>query len=521
MAKKWPPGCGRGALNAARRLRELQELADGAEIDLLVIGGGITGAGIALDAASRGLRVALVDRHDLAYGTSRFSSKLVHGGLRHLTDGDLGIARESARERRILMTRVAPHLVNAHPQMLPLLPGTTLRQRTAVRMGFLVNDLLRMLSRTSDDVLPRSRWIHTREVLTLAPAIQPNGLRGGLVSWDGQLADDARLVISLARTAATFGARILTRVSAHEVTGGSAILRDELSGEAFFTRPRAVVNATGVWAGDIDSTIRLRPTRGMHLILDGAVFGGLRASVIVPVPGASGRFVFALPAQLGRVYVGVTDDPHQGASAERPAEEEVDFILNTMSSVLARPLTKEHVLGVFTGLRTLFDTADTERTGDLGRKHVVQISDSGVVTVIGGKFTTYRKTAEDAVDTLLTYSSALEALEVGPSKTRGLALLGAATTAQLARVPAPPQLVARYGVEAVDIMELAGGDPRQLEPIAEGIDVCPAELYFAVHAEGALSVDDLLDRRTRIGLVRSDRERALPAAEQALDTAWH
>ncbi len=218
------------ALNDARRASELAALADGDMIDVLVIGGGITGVGIALDAVTRGLRVALVEKHDLAFGTSRWSSKLVHGGLRYLATGNVGIARRSAVERGILMTRNAPHLVSAMPQLVPLLPSMNTASRALVRLGFAAGDGLRRIAGTSSSTLPRSRRIDANRAVELAPTVRRDGLEGGLLAYDGQLIDDARLVTAVARTAAQHGATILTRVAAAKATGTSVTLTDQRYG---------------------------------------------------------------------------------------------------------------------------------------------------------------------------------------------------------------------------------------------------------------------------------------------------
>ena len=225
------------ALNAARRTADLGALADGEPLDVLVIGGGITGVGIALDAASRGLRVALVEKHDLAFGTSRWSSKLVHGGLRYLASGNVGIARRSATERGILMTRNAPHLVHAMPQLVPLLPSMDHAKRALVRAGFLAGDALRMLAGTPASTLPRSRRVSAQRVVEMAPTVRRDGLDGGLLAYDGQLIDDARLVTAVARTAAQHSARILTYVAASE--------RDRYLGAVDRPANRAVVRRVG------------------------------------------------------------------------------------------------------------------------------------------------------------------------------------------------------------------------------------------------------------------------------------
>ena len=306
---------GSTALNESRRAAELAALADGEPLDVIVIGGGITGTGIALDAATRGLRVALVEKHDLAFGTSRWSSKLVHGGLRYLATGNVGIARRSAIERGILMTRNAPHLVKAMPQLVPLLPEMNTASRALVRFGFAAGDGLRKLAGTPSSTLPRSRRIDTARAIELAPTVRRDGLRGGLLAYDGQLIDDARLVTAVARTAAQHGARILTRVGASNATGTSVTLTDQRSGESFDVSARAVINATGVWAGEVDTSIRLRPSRGTHLVFDAKVFGNPVAALTIPIPGEMNRFVFAMPEQLGRVYLGLTDEDAPGTDS--------------------------------------------------------------------------------------------------------------------------------------------------------------------------------------------------------------
>src|SRR3984957_18544534 len=232
LRTEWIPVVTSTALNAARRNADLSALADGAPTDVVVIGGGITGVGIALDAASRGLRVALVEKQDLAFGTSRWSSKLVHGGLRYLATGNVGIARRSAVERGILMTRNAPHLVRAMPQLVPLLPSMSPPTRAMVRAGFLAGDVLRKTAGTPGSVLPGSQRISAQRALEMAPAVRRDGLDGGLLAYDGQLIDDGPLVAAIARTAAQRGARILTYTEASEATGGSLRLADTPRGGA-------------------------------------------------------------------------------------------------------------------------------------------------------------------------------------------------------------------------------------------------------------------------------------------------
>ncbi|MBF6164718.1 glycerol-3-phosphate dehydrogenase/oxidase [Streptomyces gardneri] len=504
---------GDSALNAARRAADLSRLGDGAEIDVLVIGGGVTGAGAALDAAARGLRTVLVERHDLAFGTSRWSSKLVHGGLRYLAGGRIGIAHESAVERGILMRTTAPHLVRPLPQLVPLLPGIGTTQAALVRAGFLAGDLLRRGAGTPAAILPRSRHVAAAEAVRLAPTVRRADLRGGLQAWDGQLVDDARLVVALARTAAAHGARVLTRVEALEASGNSAILRDTRTGETLTVRPRTVVNATGVWADQLDPSIQLRPSRGTHLVFSAASFGGLTAALTVPVPGSIGRFVFAFPAAHGRVYLGLTDEDAPGPVPDepKPTDGEIDFLLDTLNPALREPLTRDDVRGSYAGLRPLLQTAD-DSTADISRKHAVLRSPNGIITIVGGKLTTYRRMAEDVIDAAVAQGG----LGAGPCRTRRLPLVGAVSGAARDRIDAPPVLVERYGSEAATVLAAARRDPALAEPVAPGIDVSRAEFVFAVSHECALDADDLLDRRTRIGLVAEDRAAASAAAELAL-----
>ena len=501
---------GSASLNAAQRQRDLALLADGESVDLLVVGGGITGAGIALDAASRGLSVALLERRDLANGTSRWSSKLIHGGLRYLRQAEVGLAWESARERRILLQRTAPHLVRALPFLVPLnsamSPTLGLLSEAGIRGG----DLLRILAGSRGDSLPPPRRISGQEALRLAPGLSRSDLRGSILFWDGQVEDDARLVIAVARTAARWGARIVTRCAVERVVRGGAEVRDELTGERWTLHARHTINAAGVWAGELDPSVELRPSRGSHLIFDAADLGDPRAAVLTPVPGASARWVGATPASDGRVIVGVTDEDYGGPITDDPSvpEEEEEFLCDILSRALARPLRPEAAIGRFAGFRPLLAGAEGS-TADLSRRHsLVDTPDLGLTTVVGGKLTTYRLMAEQAVD------AALRTLgePARRCRTHLLPLVGAARPEQLGELGAPERLVRRYGVEARGLLELARTRPHLLEPIADGVGVLGVELLFGLRNEGAITVDDLLDRRVRLGLVPEERRRAEAAA---------
>ncbi|MQA13752.1 MAG: FAD-dependent oxidoreductase [Pseudonocardiaceae bacterium] len=504
----------RASLHENRRAAELDELAGGTTVDLLVVGLGVTGAGVALDAASRGLSVAAVDAHDLAFGTSRWSSKLVHGGLRYLANLEFGIARESAVERGRLMEAIAPHLIRALPMLLPLTPAVARWEELPVRAAFAAGDLLRGYAGTSRRMLPRSRRLSGVEAARKVPALRTLGLRGGLLSWDGQLVDDARLVTSLARTAAGHGARIITRCRVDELHGDGALVTDTRTGQRHRLHARAVVNATGVWAGQLVPDVALRLSRGTHIVLPDEAFGGLGAAITVPVPGKPARFVFALPQGDGRVLAGLTDEALDGPPPDvpQPPEGDIGFLLDVLGTVLERPLQRSDVLGAFAGLRPLLDTGDGS-TADVSRRHAVLVSHDGIVTVTGGKLTTYRLMAADAVDEAARRAS----VPAGPCRTARLPLVGAAPPARLAALPVPRRLLERYGTEAPAVLEEAAGDPVLAQPLAPGVATTGAELLWALRHEGALDVDDLLDRRTRVGLVPDERQRVLPAARDILE----
>ncbi|PXY30927.1 glycerol-3-phosphate dehydrogenase/oxidase [Prauserella muralis] len=496
----------RASLSARRRARELDALASGERVDIVVVGGGVTGAGIALDAASRGLSVALVEAHDLAFGTSRWSSKLVHGGLRYLANGDVALARESAAERHILLTRTAPHLTRGLAQLFPCYDHTPRAERLVTAAGLHAGDALRRAAGTPSALLPRPRSVPAAEALALAPGLRPAGLRGALLSFDGALTDDARLVVALARTAAAHGASVLTRLTATDVASDRVLARDELTGERVELRARQVVNAAGVWAGRLVPSVRLRPSLGSHLVLDTARTGLGETAVMVPVPGERNRFVFLLPQPHGVTYLGITDEPLSGdepPDVPTAPESDVDFLLQVGSSALATPLTRDHVLGTFAGLRPLLDSPG--RTADLSRKHAVLTDEhTGVVTIVGGKLTTYRRMAQDAVDAAVR-AAGLAAREC---RTAQLPLFGAASRPELSVVEAEPRLVGRYGTEAPRVAALGEVDPELGRPLFPGCEVTAAEVVWAVRHEGALDADDVLHRRTRLGLVPEHAEAA-------------
>ena len=504
-------------LTWARRERELAEVSDmTTPVDLVVIGGGITGVGVALDAASRGLSTVLIERHDLAFGTSRWSSKLVHGGLRYLATGHVDVAWESAVERGHLMSTIAPHLIRALPQVIPLMTDTSIARAALTRAGLAAGDMLRTLARTSSRVLPPAHVLSASRVRTLAPGIDDSRLRAGIMAWDGQLVDDARLVVAVARTAASFGARVITRVEALEVEGHRVVARDTTTGSTLDIRTRAVIAATGVWAGELDPSVQVRPSRGTHVLFDARRLGNPIAAVTVPVSGMSGRYCFLLPRPDDMVLAGITDIAvdHIDGIPKAP-NDDVDWIIDQVNTVLREPLTRDDVLGSFAGLRPLVTAAGTaavEATSDISRKHLITTDDRGVITITGGKLTTYRRMAADAVD-LVTDE---------PCRTTHIALVGASPGASR-RSPGffdPDPLVMRYGAEAERVRALAAvlPDPdTALMPVSEHTSVARVDIAHALLHEGAKDVDDVVYRRLRLDDVDADVPDASAVVAEVLD----
>lgn len=523
-------------LDAARRTQDLAALRGGqAHVDLVVIGAGVTGAGVALDAATRGLDVLIVDAHDIAFGTSRWSSKLAHGGLRYLATGNVGIARRSALERGILMGTTAPHLTHAVTQVVPVQDRYTRGQKTAPRVGFIAGDALRIAARTPSTTLPPSRTISRHRVAELCPAVDTSDLRFGYVNHDGQLIDDARLVTALVRTAAGYGARVVTHCRAVEAHGRTVVLQDGLDADSspVTVTAGAVVNATGVWAGHLDPQVTVRPSRGTHLVIDAAAVGNPTGALTVPVPGHSSRFCFILPEQLGRCYVGITDeDLGTETIPDVPdvPDSDVQWILDVVNQALAVDLTTDDVLGAFAGLRPLVQFNDRgeggpSSTADLSREHVIltgEGEDANLITVTGGKLTEYRLMAEQTVD-LVAEKLRATGSAPGPCLTTSIPLVGAPGAPGVEEVRSsdlaglPDSMIARFGHEAPAVLRTCPVD-RPLEPVAPGIDTVRAEFAWHVTHEGALTVEDLIDRRSRIGLVDADRETCLATAQEILDT---
>src|SRR5262245_27602407 len=401
-----------GALDPAARRRALAALGSG-ELDVLVIGGGITGAGAALDAATRGLAVGLVEARDLAAGTSSTSSKVIHGGLRYLEMGDISLVREALRERELLLTRIAPHLVSPVPFLWPLRGRAW--ERAYLGAGLALYDTI-----GGARSVPRHRHLSRRGALALAPALRADAVVGGVQFWDGQ-EDDARMVAVVARTAAAHGAAIATRV---RVTGfraqGEVEAVDEETGEPLLLRARHVASAAGAWTDELRalsggvSQRRIVPSKGIHAFVTGdriRMENGVLARTEKSV-------LFVVPWQRGWL-IGDTDTPWTGPPGEVVATgADVDYLLGRANALLASPLTRDDVCGVTAGLRPLVASAARTDTTRISRSHVVESPAPGLTTIAGGKYTTYRVMAADLIDEVARQLGAK-----GASQTRDVPLL--------------------------------------------------------------------------------------------------
>ncbi len=495
-----------GKLDARDRAPALDRLA-GTEFDVLVIGGGITGAGAALDAASRGLRVALVEARDLASGTSSRSSKLIHGGLRYLEQFDFKLVWEALRERDLLVSKLAPHLVKPVSFLYPL--HRKVLERPYVGAGLVLYDAMEGTKRP----VPHHKHLTVRGALRLAPGLKPSGLAGALLYYDAQT-DDARYTVTVARTAAAHGALIANRVSAQKLLRGDegqvvgARVRDEETGQELEVRAKRVVLCAGVWTdlvhelGGIQAGYKVRMSKGVHIVVP---YEAIRADTGI-ISRTEKSVLFIIPWGQ-RWIVGTTDTDWTGDRAEpTPTGEDIDYILEHANRVLDRPLTRSDVIGVYAGLRPLVAADDSKPTTKLSREHVVDTPVPGLTSIAGGKFTTYRLMARDVVDAAVADFGRW----VPASVTDQLPLLGAdglaAAAAEAERlaedygVPADAveHLLDRYGTLTEEVLELTRDDPALARPLADGHPYLAAEAAYAVTHEGALHVEDVLVRRVRL-----------------------
>jgi len=508
-----PPG-------SFERARALSRLAD-EEFDVLVVGGGITGAGVALDAASRGLRTALVERGDFASGTSSKSSKLVHGGLRYLQNGDVRLVYEALHERQRLL-RNAPHLVRVMPFLIPMFgKGGIIHPKLEKALG----SAMWMYDLTGGARIGKlHKRISKEETLAHMPTLPADRVGASYLYYDAQ-ADDARLTLTIARTAAELhGAACVNHApvvelvhSGHKATG--AVVEDALTGARVEVRARAVVNAAGVWADEVrtldegSNPDAIRPAKGIHLTVPWSLVQN-DIAVVAPVPKDK-RSIFVVPWPGGPggkpdlTYIGTTDTDFDGSMDDpQCTREDVEYLLRAINHSTTTDIREEHVVGTWAGLRPLVKATTSGRTADLSRRHAVAVGVSGMVSVTGGKLTTYREMAADTVDAVA------EALDLPRSQRRSgtsrLRLLGAdgydREVEGLAR-----HLHDRYGGEARVLQAMVERDPSLGEPLIAGMPHVRAEALYAVRYEMASTLADVLERRVR-GLMLA-REATAAAAE--------
>jgi glycerol-3-phosphate dehydrogenase len=518
-----------------RRDDALRRLAD-ETFDVLVIGGGVTGAGVALDAASRGLKTALVEKGDFASGTSSKSSKMVHGGLRYLQQREFRLVYENLAERQRLLEN-APHLVSPLPFLIPLFGRDGVVSKTLARS---YSSALWMYDLTGGwRIGERHHEVTKQEALDHLPTLNTDHLVAGFLYFDAR-ADDARLTLTLARTAAIeFGAAVANYTPVVQVatgpgaTRGARVQPDAADpSSAFDVRARVVVNATGVWADDVQALDTgthpksIRPAKGVHVTVPADRLPCDIAAVI-PVPkDKRSIFVVSWPG-TDLVYLGTTDTDYTGP-LDDPActPEDVDYLLDAANNITTSHLTRADVTGVWAGLRPLLAPERghvSARTADLSRRHTVRTSSEGVVTVTGGKLTTYRKMAQDTVDAVV------RVLGESPRRrrcvTRHLPLVGATTKTRDPVSMAQPhgRLLGRYGSESPRVLALGEDRPDLLEPAVAGLPYTRAELVYAAREEMAQTLDDVLSRRTRATIQRAQATMAAaPGVAEliAADMGW-
>jgi glycerol-3-phosphate dehydrogenase len=470
----------------------LEQLETRSNWDLIVVGGGATGLGIALDGATRGLSVALIEAEDFAKGTSSRATKLVHGGVRYLAQGNIGLVREALRERASLL-QAAPHLVQPLAFVMPVYGGKgAWFDKWFYGIGLLLYDLL-----AGSRSLGKTRLLSRTQTAELLHGVREQGLAGGVQYWDGQF-DDARYALALARTAIAYGACVINHCKAvelHKEDGRMAgvVAEDRETRRRYRLLSKCVVNATGVWVdtvrrmGDRRRDNLIAPSQGIHLVVDRDFLPGDRA-LIVPKT-EDGRVLFAIP-WLGKTLLGTTDTARQEVEYEpAPLREEVEFILREASRYLERAPTRADVRSVWVGLRPLVrpPKSGTVQTKKISREHTVLVENDGLLTVTGGKWTTYRAMAEDVFDRGV---AAGLIPDVGPSRTAALQLVGAADRQSRGLNESPGLHL--YGTDAQIVQALPGAD-REFAP-----GLTEAMVRFAARYELARSVEDVLARRSRL-----------------------
>jgi glycerol-3-phosphate dehydrogenase len=485
------------------------------ELDVLVVGGGIVGSGAALDAVTRGLSVGLLEARDWSAGTSSRSSKLVHGGIRYLEQLNFALVREALIERGLLLQRIAPHLVKPVRFLFPLTHHVW--ERFYIGAGMAMYDVFSYTGLRPPGV-PHHRHLTKRQVYRSIPSLKKGALVGGLTYYDAQV-DDARYGASVARTASYYGAHVATRVRVEgflkigeRVVGVKALDRE--TGERFEVRAKQVVNATGVWTDDTQSLVgergqfHVRASKGVHLVVPRDRIQSTMGMIL----RTEKSVLFVIP--WGRHWIVGTTDTDWNLDKAHPAATaaDIDYILEHINEVLAVPLTREDVEGVYAGLRPLL-AGESEQTSRLSREHIVAHSVPGLVVIAGGKWTTYRVMAKDAIDAAV---SALDG-RIPPSVTQDIALVGGEgyqaawnqreaiarrTGLHRARIE---HLLNRFGTLAEEVLAIVAARPELGEPLPGADDYLQAEAVYAASHEGALHLDDVLARRTRISIEAWDR----------------
>ncbi len=512
------------------RAPALEEIA-GQSFEVVVIGGGITGAGVAFDAASRGYSVALLERGDYAIGTSSRSSKMIHGGLRYLQNFDLGLVREALLERQ-LMVQLAPHLVYPTPFLVPSFAEE--RRDRKLGMGLNMYDVMattrvgrgrrEMRSSKEEDFYwspDRHRTIDRDEVLEMVPSLEPRNPNDAYLFYDCQT-DDVRLVLTILGEAERFGAVMVNGVEVTEVlthngraVGVAAVEAD--SGEGFEVEAESVVNATGVWADRIGAEVadeedvpRISPSRGTHVLLDRDDLSTGSAACIVPA--GEGRHIFALP-WYGRTLIGTTDNDYDGdIDHPQPGEADVEYLLDAVNAFFGVSVGDSDLVGAYAGVRPLLSTGDPKKSVDISRKAELYETSSGMLTITGGKLTTWRRMAKQTVDRLVEREG-----REAPCHTAEIPL-GMEARAEDLEAPervgdeALAQLAFRYGHAARTVLRLAREKPKLAAPIVPGRPDLLAEVAIAARLEQARCVADVLLRRTRLGLLAAPQLRSADAA---------
>lgn len=526
-----PPGEDNGVVNdaddrlgASARARSIAYLRDH-DVDVVVIGGGVVGSGAALDAAARGLRVALVEQQDLAAGTSSRSSRLAHGGLRYLEQREFSLVHEALTERGLLLDRLAPHLVRPIPFLFPV--GRRW-ERPYVASGVRLYDALSRVG-SYGGTMPRPKSLNADEAKELAPDLDAGEIAGAVRFHDAQI-DDARHTVAVARTAAAYGAHILTRARVEEllrdgerVTGVRVV--DELSGERLDIRARVVIAAAGIWTDEIlhmvdaEAPERVQQSKGVHLVVRGEAIRSTTA-IIARTPAS---VLFLLPWG-GDWIVGTTDtarEPSESLADPEATEEEIAYLLGQANRWLARPLRREDVIGTYAGYRPLVAEESAEATTQVSREHMVFHPVPGLVAIAGGKYTTYRVMAADAVDAA---AADLDDDAVPASSTAEIPLVGAlgfhdlwADRASLAErwdmpVKTIERLLRRHGSRVSEVFDAIADDPALRAPLPPEGRHLAAEAVVAVTHQGALDLEDVLVRRLRITPESPDHGRAAAAA---------